>query len=230
MKTTRPFSTISYNTAEFLCRKLDELVQKRILAFYCFVDHYPEDDELKRHKHLLCIPNGQVQTDSLTDLLQELDLTNPLLPPLGVKPWRSSRFDDWYLYASHDTAYLASKAQARKHHYQEADFVSSDSDYMHELICTIDRSKYAKTADFIAAIKRGVTLGEMIEKGQIPAPQFNQWSAMYAWYKQYELDRAGRETHTPVLPGHLQIDKITGEITSAEDLDAATEALVEGEK
>lgn len=205
MKTTKPFSTISYNTAEFLKQRLDELIQKRHISFYAFVEHYAEEDEKKNHKHLLIIPNGQVQTDAITDLLQELDITNPL-KPLGVMPWHSSKWGDWYSYACHDSGYLASKGQTRAHHYQESDFVCSDEDYMHELVTTIDRTKYAKTQDFVRKVKEGASFLEMLQNGQIPAPQFNQWLQMYQYINGGLAFRNGRATHTP------KVNEDTGEL------------------
>lgn len=210
MKTSRPFSTISYNSKDFLISKLDELVRKRYISFYAFVEHYPEEDEKKKHKHLLIIPNGQVDTDQITDILQELDLTNPL-KPLGVMPWRNSKWGDWYLYSCHDSAYLTSKGQTRGHHYQESDFISSNDDFMHELITTIDRTKYQKSQEFYEQVKKGVPFEVMLSKGQIPAPQFNQWLQMYNFISSTLPNRNGRISHTP-NDNIIQIDSNTGEI------------------
>lgn len=203
MKTSKPFSTISYNTAEFLKQKLDTQVQKRNISFYAFVEHYPEEDERKKHTHLIIVPNGQIQTDTLTDLLQELDPSNPL-KPLGVMPWRSSKFGEWYLYSCHDVGYLASKNQSRAHHYQETDFVTSSEDYFHELITTIDRSKYVKTQEFVDRVLRGETFADMLSKGQIPAPQFNAWYGMYQYLKNCGAVVRNVPTHTPkVIDGEV---------------------------
>lgn len=204
MKTTKPFSTISYNSTNFLDAKLKALYDRRVIAFYAFVYHYAEEDESKNHIHLLCFPNGQYQTDQLHDYLQELDPQDPM-QPLGIMPIRSSKWEDWYLYASHDVAYLASKGQARKYHYAESDFHSPSKDYLHEIICTIDRTKYAKTQDFVNAVQDGTTFIDLVTKGQIPAPQFNQWKSMYD-YLQYEgTYRNNRPTHTP-LPNKVDED------------------------
>ena len=102
MRTQRPFSTISYNTDKFLDQKLTDLEKRRAISFWCWIDHYAEDDELKRHKHLFIIPNGQVDTDMIKKELEEIDLSNPLGKPLLAKyavsciPYRyqSSNFDD----------------------------------------------------------------------------------------------------------------------------------------
>lgn len=199
MKTSKPFSTISYNSIDFLSIKLQELTQRRVINFYAFVYHYKEQDERKDHIHLIVFPNGQYQTDALQDYLLEPDLKDLTQKPLGIMPCQSSKWGDWYLYCSHDSAYLASKGQVRQYHYNEEDFYSSDSDYLHELIHTIDRTKYAKTQDFVNQVKMGVPLGEMLLKGQIPAPQFNQWKAMYEFLKFDETFRNGNETHTPLV-------------------------------
>lgn len=209
MRTSKPFSTISYNSLEFLNEKLGMLLQKRLITFYAFVKHYPEEDERKEHKHLYIIPNGQIDTDSVTDYLQEMDLTNPL-KPLGVMPWQSSKWADWFLYTSHDTAYLASKNQTRKYHYTQEDFVTSHDDFFLEQIHTIDRTKYIKTQEFVDQIKSGATLFEMVAKGQIPAPQFLQYSSMYSYIKNEITERNGRVTHSP------NVDKETGEIIDDE--------------
>lgn len=206
MKTSKPFSTISYNTKEFLISELDKLVARRAISFYTFVYHYREEDERKDHIHLLIEPNGQINTDALSDILVEFDPSHPL-DPLSVMPWRASKFGDWYLYASHDAAYLASKGQSRTHHYPEAYFISSNSDYLHELITTIDRTKYAKTQEFVKKVQSGVTLLEMVSNGEIPAPQFNQWKQMYELVSNTVSVRADRATHTP-----LDIDTSSGEV------------------
>ena len=164
MRTQRPFSTISYNTDKFLNQKLEELEKRRAISFWCWIDHYAEDDELKRHKHLFIIPNGQIDTDMVKKELEEIDLTNPLGKPLGCQLMRSSKFDDWYLYGIHDTAYLATKGQSRKHHYQESDMHPSCRDSLHELVCTIDFSKYRKTQDFVDHIIERNTAYDTVNK------------------------------------------------------------------
>ena len=39
MRTSKPFSTISYNTEDYLTAKLDELVTTRKIEFYAFIEH-----------------------------------------------------------------------------------------------------------------------------------------------------------------------------------------------
>lgn len=45
MRTSKPISTISYNTLPFLKEKLDDLVNNQVLEFYFFIWHHAEDDE-----------------------------------------------------------------------------------------------------------------------------------------------------------------------------------------
>lgn len=164
MKTSKPFSTISYNSKDFLEIKLNELVERQVISFYVFIEHYAEEDEKRKHIHLIIFPNGQYQTDALKDYLSEPDFSDLTKKPLGIMPCQSSKWGDWYLYACHDVSYLTSKNQSRHYHYLETDFVSPDADYLHELVRTIDRSKYAKTQDFVNAVNNGVPLSDMLLK------------------------------------------------------------------
>lgn len=125
MRTSKPFSTISYNTADFLNLRLGELVQRRQIDFFAWVHHYAEEDETKEHKHLYIVPNGRVDTDQILDFLLEHDPKHPDKPFNCIRP-HSSKFADWYLYALHDATYLASKGQARKFHYVMDDVQTSD--------------------------------------------------------------------------------------------------------
>lgn len=206
MKTTKPFSTISYNTVDFLTAKLDDLVCRRVISFYAFIKHYKEQDERKDHIHLIIFPNGQYQTDALFDYLCEPDLTDLTKKPLGIMPCQSSKWDHWYLYACHDIAYLASKQQTRQHHYLEQDFVSSDSDYLHELIANIDLSKYSRTAEFIKQVDCGASFDELVRKGFVPAPQFTQWRALYDHLHYNTLSRNNGQTHTPNTANGIDFD------------------------
>lgn len=207
MRTSKPFSTISYNTVDFLKSVLDDLVQRDKITFYAFVKHYAEADELKSHIHLIIFPNGLTQTESIRDVLIE---NNPqdFSKPFRVMPFQSSKFGDWYLYSTHDTAYLLSKNQARKYHYYTRDFITSDYDYLLELVHTIDRSKYEKTQEFLDAIDKGKSFKDLVKQGSIPVQQFTQYKNMYD-FMQNNIPmplRNNRETHTP------KIDYTTGEI------------------
>lgn len=196
MKTSKPFSTISYNSCEFLQVKLNDLINRRKIAFYGFIEHLPEEDEKKAHKHLYIVPNGQINTDEILDYLLELDPKNPD-KPLGCIPFHSSKFTDWYLYTSHDKDYLASKGQSRKYSYQKDEFIVSDSDFFNEELHRMDLSKLSKVKALRNAVETGVPFEHMLISGQIPVQQVYAYKQTYDMILSY-LDRtyrAGRDTH-----------------------------------
>lgn len=196
MKTSKPFSTISYNSEEYLIRKLNELVLRRNLEFWCFVHHYAEEDELKVHKHLFIVPNGQVNTDQISEYLLEPDPPNP--KPLGCIRFRSSNFTDWFLYSSHNEAYLLSKGQFRRYKYALNDFKTSDLDYLQEEIHLIDYSKLNRFNALREAIDNGETFTELIKTGSIPIQQIGSYERAYTLLVQDKVNRANRTTHTPI--------------------------------
>lgn len=209
MKTSKPFATISYNSEEFLTRKLNELVVKRAIEFWCYIDHYAEEDEAKDHKHLYIVPNGQVNTDQIDDyLIEPVKATdsNPNALPLRCIRFRSSKFADWYQYALHDSDYLASKGQARRHHYTIEDIKTSDNDYLLEEVHTIDYSVLNRSKALKDAVQNNGDLTTLLWNGQIPIQQINAYEKAFGLLQEH-LNRNGRETHTPKL-----VDTRTGEV------------------
>lgn len=178
MRTSKPFSTISYNSVDFLKSKLDDYIKRGVLSFYAFVYHYAEDDELKDHIHLYMVPDGQVNTSQFAEDLKEIDLNN-LDKPLGIMPIKSSKFADWYLYTCHNAEYLATKGQIRVHHYSNDDFITSNKDYFLEEIHTIDLSKYNKVGVIKDAIKNDIPFQQLVFNGQVPIQQFRYFQEVY---------------------------------------------------
>ena len=178
MKTTMPTSTISYNSGGFLKLKLDELLKAEVIQFYAFIEHVPEEDEKKKHKHLYIEPAKSVQTEELRDELREYVEETPD-KPLGCMPFGKSKFGDWYLYAIHDEAYLSSKGQTRKFHYRRDMFITSDDDYFDELVRNIDMLKITPYQKLAESIKHGDSFGDVIRRGQVPINQLANWHT--AW-------------------------------------------------
>lgn len=215
MKTSKPFSTISYNTTDFLVLKLDDLIKKGFISFYAFIEHLPEEDEEKKHKHLYLVPDGQVETTSLFEKLIEVDPKQPLKPFKCIPP-RSSKFKDWYLYAKHDIDYLSSKGQSRKYNYQMNEFVVSDHDYFMEEIHQMDMSHLQNIKILRSAIQNKVPFEQMVFNGSIPIPLVNQYSKVYEMMTNFEngiLDRAERQTHTPLIIENSNFDTVLLEET-----------------
>lgn len=204
MKTSKPFSTISYNSVDYLNTKLNDLVSRRLIDFYAWVLHYPEEDESKEHKHLYIVPNGRVDTDQLLDYLLELDPKKPDKPLKCMRP-HSSKFADWYLYALHDSSYLASKGQSRKYHYNIDDIATCDRDYLLEEVHTIDFAKLNRFNYLRDAALSGQSFESLLMSGSIPVQQ------TYAYHQAYNL-MSNFVTNRNDRTGHEGVDPDTGEL------------------
>ena len=196
MRTSKPFTTISYNSTDFLIVKLDELLKRGVIDFWAFIEHLPEDDETKKHKHLFAVPSRLMDSSSFISALLEVDVLNPLDKPLGCMPCRSSKFSDWFLYSIHDKRYLISKGQSRKYSYSLDDFVCSNIDYFNELRHQIDLSKIRGTQFLVDALEDGIAFESLVRNGQIPIQLLKQYE--YAYYMlsdrcTYRDDRSGHE-------------------------------------
>lgn len=178
MKTSKPISTISYNSTEFLAIKLTELYEAGKISFWAFVDHKPEDDEagLKPHKHVYIEPSALLQTDDIKTFLIEPQTGSK---PLGVLGFVSSNFDNWYMYALHDKAYLASKGQSRTFTYTHDDLLTSDPEWLLCKARQIDLLRLSPYRDMMQAIDDGVSWLEYFARGTVPLPQIRNYE--YAW-------------------------------------------------
>ena len=203
MNTRSPIFTILYNTEQFLIRELNKLIKEdRIIEFYAFIYHYPEEDEKKGHRHLFVIPSTTVDTFSLNERLKQIDVKCPDNAPLGCISWCHSKFADWFLYVLHDSDYLATKCESCKFHYEKQEIVVSDYDYFNELIHRCDFSKYKSFAKFRDMIQSGVGFRELFSNGFIPIQQIVQYKKAYNLLKFGNMDytpniteRAGRQGH-----------------------------------
>ena len=180
-----------------MTERLRDLENRRVINFWAFIEHIPEKDEQKAHKHLYVIPNGQLCTDRFIDFVLEPDLT--LDKPLKCLSCQSSKFGDWYLYALHDTAYLSSKMQSREYHYTDEDLHVSDEDFFTELKHQIDFSKLGnkKTVDVYNRLKSGDSLDDLIAVGVIPVQQLNNYNLLECIARD-TVFRSTRSTHTPL--------------------------------
>lgn len=106
MATQRPISTISYNTEAFLKEKLERWLKAHLISAYLYICHKGEDGD-KDHIHLRIEPNKKLDPMDLSEELKEY--LKDKEKPLGVRPWRPAKEEDWILYALHDKNYLAFK-------------------------------------------------------------------------------------------------------------------------
>jgi hypothetical protein len=105
--TQKPISTISYNTEAFLREKLETWYQKHIIQSYQYICHKGEDGD-KDHIHVRIEPNKRIDPMEIQDALWEYTIDNPT-KPLGCRPFRPSKEEDWILYVVHDPQYLKLK-------------------------------------------------------------------------------------------------------------------------
>lgn len=106
MATQKPISTISYNSEAFLKEKLDTWIDSHIIMAYQYICHKGEDGD-KDHIHLRLEPNKKLDPMDLMEQLREFQSGND--KPLGCRPFRPSKEEDWILYAVHDELYLKIK-------------------------------------------------------------------------------------------------------------------------
>ena len=210
MRTSKPFSLISYNTKEFLIEKLNELVEGGLVQFWAFIHHQPEEDEKKAHKHLYIIPQKLIDTQRIEKALQEIDINDITAKPLGAIFPQSSKFADWYLYGLHDKKYLASKGQKRAYAYNDSAFVVSCQDTFQELKNLIDYTEINRLSLIVEKAENGESLANIIKSTNIPLQLIGQVRQLYDIINtSFEVYRNERKTHTP------KIDTETGEIIEA---------------
>lgn len=176
MQTSKPISTISYNSPEFLEGILKKLLDDGTICFYCFIKHLGEYDESidyqeKDHIHLYVEPNKLLDTMHLGMMFKELDPEN--IKPLGTITWVSSKdFSEWLLYNLHDKDYLTSKFETRQYAYQLCEFVCSDYDDLdrrHQV--ARHSSGYARNKNLAEYISKGGSIRDVVKAGSIPPSQ-----------------------------------------------------------
>lgn len=195
MRTTKPISTVSYNSIPYLTLKLEELQRAKRISFWAFVWHQAEDDEQgkKDHCHVYIEPAKMLQTEDIRDELKEYDPTNE--KPLGCLSFVSSKFDHWYLYALHDKRYLAMKGQSRRFTYSHDCFVTSDADDLLHKARSIDLLGLSPYAAMEDAIAQGLTFAEYFKRGTIPLPQLHAFQMAWSLLQSTDTDRNGRGGH-----------------------------------
>lgn len=166
MATSKPISTISYNSEEFLRSKLDDLYRKHIIQCWQYIKHKGEDGD-KNHIHLRIEPNKRIDPMDLTQLLLEPDPKHD--KPLGCRPWRPSKEEDWFLYAIHDKQYLKIKSSDSKDgkiEYKVDDIVVSDGYDVEIAVLRARQSMENHTACMIKEFQQGRRAVDLIEEGK----------------------------------------------------------------
>ena len=167
MATSKPISTISYNTVDFLQEKLEEWHHAHIIQSYTYICHKGEDGD-KDHIHLRIEPNKKLDPMNLTEQLKEYVYGED--KPRGVRPWRPSKEEDWILYAIHQERYLKLKygggEKGEKLPYKWEDIKHDDNLDME--ISYIRAMQYLEhsQANIILKLQEGKSPSKLIEEGE----------------------------------------------------------------
>lgn len=189
MATSKPISSISYNTEPYLVTKLTSLVQSGIISFWAYIRHNGEEktqDEAagKDHIHLLMIPNRRVDLVAVGKEFQEFYPNDPQRP-LRCMPFRTSKTDDWIMYALHDPDYLAFHGMEKTYVYDVVDFVTSDEDYLHQLWVEARQSLHNNPAIKIRRkAKEGVSFTRLVQSGAVSIQQIRNAELYYGYFVQ----------------------------------------------
>lgn len=174
MATQKPISTISYNTESFLIEKLQSLFDAHIIQAWQFIAHKGEDGD-KDHVHLRIEPNKRIDPMDLTEMFKEYEKGKD--KPLGVRPWRPSKEEDWFLYVVHDSDYLSLKYgggdRGEKLPYDWKD-IKASPDY--DLETAWIRAKAAQkhsTVNIATQIKDGQNPVDLLFQGENPYTVMN---------------------------------------------------------
>lgn len=180
MKTSKPISTISYNSPEFLKAKIEYWKSCGIIEYAMWIFHKAEADEKKDHCHLYIKPAKLIQTMDLEIDSQEIDPQNPD-KPLKMVSFRISKESDWILYSIHDKAYLTEKGLTRDFHYSLDDIHSTCEDTLKDIIshCS-DERKGRLEFRIIQCLELGMSWQEIVRSGLIPLRQIGMAKIYYA--------------------------------------------------
>lgn len=171
MRTSKPISTISYNSENFLKEKIEYWKSRGIIEFGMWIRHEPESDEKKAHYHVFLKPAKLIQTMDLEADSQEID---PLFPdkPLKMINFRVSKESDWVLYGIHDPAYLLEKGLTREFCYDISDISSTCDDTLKDILSHLsDERKGRLEYRIIDCVNKGMTWGQIVNSGLIPIRQ-----------------------------------------------------------
>lgn len=197
MRTTKPVSTISYNSLNYLRDRLEELLTNHKICDYMFIFHHAEKDEKKDHIHLWIKPNTLLDTMDLQNFFREFDAENPT-KPLGCIDFRTTNdTDEWILYSEHFKPYLASKGQSRDYHYTKGDFKFADEDTFDDLFHHAHyASKWAMNNQILEQLSNGtISPGQLVLNGTVPLNMASQLNSFVYMKTHYGLGRNGRPNH-----------------------------------
>lgn len=169
MPTTKPVSSISYNTLPFFKSVLDDLYKRHVIQSYFWISHKGEDGD-KDHIHFRIVPNRRIDVMDIKALFIEKDPSH--VKPLGVLGFRPSKEEDWLLYAVHDEDYLKSKYGAfergEKLPYAWTDIRHEGDTDIETVFLRAKQSLRHSNAALINRLKSGELPLQLVREGESP--------------------------------------------------------------
>lgn len=194
VKTSKPISTISYNSPEFLRQKINYWKELGIIEYGMWIRHEPDEDNKKAHYHVFLKPAKLIQTmdlenDSMefpgqkfydTDGVTGTELVQTEVKPLKMIGFRMSKEDDWILYGIHDPTYLAEKGMTRNVHYSFNDIETTCIDTLHDMIThLIDNRKGRLEVRIFDLIQKDFSWRDIVTTGIVPLKQMHNAFMFY---------------------------------------------------
>lgn len=195
MKTSKPVSTISYNSEEFLKAKLDYLTKSGNIAFWYYIKHNGEYDtetgvQDKDHIHLYVESGDRVDTIKLSEMFVEYPNGDLNALPLKCMPFRVSKVYDALLYNIHHPQYLLMKFEKKEFAYTLDDIVTNDRDYLNQLYSEALHSDLFKRDRMMKLMDNGVSMAEMCFHGLINPSQAYQLAFYEQMFKKGQAEVA----------------------------------------
>lgn len=188
--TAKPISTITYNTEEFLKRKLEQLILSHRIDDYRYIKHLGEDGD-KNHIHLLLYPNKRIDTGMLKDEFNEIDNTND--KPLGCLPFRTSKTDHWLMYVLHDEQYLKSHKSDNdgdgKILYEVTDIVTPYPEQLERDFRKAIQLRQTSNQEVINRLMQGQSVIQIISETSLPPSMIGTIAQAFRNQYLYELQR-----------------------------------------
>lgn len=179
MKTSKPISTISYNSANFLKAKIEYWKSQGIIEYGMWIRHEPEQDEKKAHYHVFLKPAKLIQTMDLELDSCEFDPLNPD-KPFKMISFRVSKESDWILYSLHDPNYLLEKGLTREHIYDISDIQSTCEDTLNDILSHLSDDRKGRIEyRIIDCVNQGMTWSQIVSSGLIPLRYMGGAKIMY---------------------------------------------------
>lgn len=195
MKTSKPISTISYNSEEFLRAKLDYLTKSGNISFWYYIKHNGEYDtetnlQDKDHIHLYVESGDRVDTIKLGEMFVEYPNGDLNALPFKCMPFRVSKVYDALLYNIHHPQYLLMKFEKKEFSYTLDDIVTNDRDYLNQLYSEALHSDLFKRDRMMKLMDNGVSMAEMCFHGLINPSQAYQLAFYEQMFKKGQAEVA----------------------------------------